>query len=166
MSLQSLVAVFVTHGRQLKRTALRIVGDVHRAEDLVQDAYLKALDCPPCAELARPLSYAHRIVRNLAIDDRRRRQLEGDLFEDDSDCDAVGAPAVGPERLAMGRQQVERVAQVLAQLPPRLQKAFVLCQLDGRTQREAAAELRVSQATVHALLREALHRCRVAAQWG
>jgi RNA polymerase sigma-70 factor (ECF subfamily) len=166
MSLQSLVAVFVTYGRQLKRTALRIVGDAHRAEDLVQDACLKALDCPPCAELAQPLSYAHRIVRNLAIDDRRRRVLEGDLFEDDSDCDAVGAPAAGPERLAMGRQQVERVVQVLAQLPPRLQKAFVLCQLDGCTQREAAAELRVSQATVHALLREALHRCRVVAQWG
>jgi RNA polymerase sigma-70 factor (ECF subfamily) len=163
LSIHPLAAVFVTHGRELKRTALRIVGDAHRAEDLVHDAYLKALHCSAgAAEPAQPLSYAHRIVRNLAIDHQRRCLLEGDLFRDDREAEEVSAPQPNPERLAIGRQQLERVAGVLAQLPLRAQRVFELYQLEGRTQREIAAELAVSQPTVNGLLRQVQARCRAA----
>lgn len=161
MSTHPLATVFVTHGRELKRTALRIVGDAQRAEDLLHDAYLRALHCPAGpAELAQPLSYAHRIVRNLAIDHQRRCLLEGDLFDDDGGAEEVSSPLPNPERLAMVRQHVEHVARVLAKLPQRAQRVFELYQLEGRTQREIAAELAVSQPTVNGLLQQVLARCR------
>ena len=163
MSIHPLAAVFVTHGRELKRAALRIVGDAQRAEDLVHDAYLKALHSGAGpAEPAQPLSYAHRIVRNLAIDHQRRCLLEGDLFGDDHEAEEVSSSQPTPERLAIGRQHLERIAQVLAQLPLRAQRVFELYQLEGRTQREIAQELAVSQPTVNGLLRQVLARCRAA----
>ena len=39
-----LIAVFVDHQAQLRRAALKILGDPARAEDVVQDAYLKVTE--------------------------------------------------------------------------------------------------------------------------
>jgi len=165
MSHHPLAAVFVMHRPQLKRTAQRIVGDADRAEDLLHDAYLKATACPR-ATPAEPLAYCHRIVRNLAIDLQRRCSLEGDLFGDECLAQDVGCPCASPERSAMGRQHLQLLAEAVAALPERCRRAFELHQLEGRPLREVAADLKLSLATTHALLQQALHRCRAALREG
>jgi RNA polymerase sigma-70 factor (ECF subfamily) len=158
--------VFATHRAQLKRAAHRLLGDAHLAEDLVHDAYLRAVEGPrsPAAVVTQPLSYAHRVVRNLAIDHHRRSALESRLFEpDDSGMEVVAAPAAhSPETMAIDRHELARVARALAELPERVRRVFELYRLEGRTQREIGAELGVSAATVNTLIREALEHCRAA----
>ena len=156
--------VFAKHGTQLRRAAHRIVGDTHLAEDLVQDAYLRAKEMA-CAQgtMAHPLSYVHRMVRNLAIDRYRRGALESQLFEPEDSGAQVAAPAARtPEAMAIDRQELALVARALAGLPERVRRVFELYRLEGRTQREIGAELGLSAATVNTLIREALDRCRAA----
>jgi RNA polymerase sigma-70 factor (ECF subfamily) len=162
MTHHPLAEVFATHGAQLKQTALRILGDAQRAEDLLHDACVKALQSP-CPVLDAPLSYAHRMVRNLAIDHHRRCCLEGALFGGEEEAERVCAPAACPERQAIGRQCMERVVQVVRGLPERQRRAFELHQIEGLTQREVACRLGVSAGTVHGALQDALARCRRAA---
>jgi len=162
LSTHPLAVVFITHRPQLKRTAQRIIGDAHRADDLLHDAYLKATACPR-ATLNEPVSYCHRIVRNLAIDEHRRSALEGHLFEEACEgFDDVGCPCASPERQAMGRQHLALLSQALAGLPERSRLAFELYQLEGLTLREVAARLGLSLSTAHALLRQAMDCCRAA----
>lgn len=156
--------VFVAYRSQLRRAAHRILGDVHGAEDTVHDAYLKAMEMARARTddvVGQPLSYAHRVVRNLAIDRYRRGALEAQIFEIEDSGSHVAAPDAGtPEAMLSERQALTRVAQALATLPKRARLAFELYRRDGLTQREIAEELGVSAATVNGLLRCALQQCR------
>jgi RNA polymerase sigma-70 factor (ECF subfamily) len=157
--------VFVTHRMRLKQTAHRILGDAHVAEDLVHDACVKvlegALQGAGDAGVREPLSFAVRMVRNLAIDRHRRGALESRLFDTVDDEASFAAPHLGtPEAEAMGRQELALVAEALAQLPERVRRVFELYRIEGLTQREIGDQLGISAATVNSLIREALDHCR------
>ncbi len=65
---QDLEDIFIEHRDRLRATAQRIVGTRERAEDVLQDAYLRVskVTSPPVIE--RPLRYWFQVVRHLAID--------------------------------------------------------------------------------------------------
>lgn len=163
-SARRLGQVYAEHRTQLKRAAHHIVGDAHLAEDLVHDACVRALEAGgEEVAFSQPLSYAHRVVRNLAIDRYRRNALEAQLFEPEDGGALVAAPAAHtPEAVAIGHESVACVARALAALPERVRRAFELYRLEGRTQREIGAELGLSAATVNQLIHEALDSCRAA----
>lgn len=166
VALSDLGSVFVTHRKQLKWTAQKILGDPQSAEDLVQDAYLKALEAATTAEVRQPLSYAHQVVRNMAIDRYRRTALESDLFEEESSGAQVAATTGTPEVLAMNRQQLTLVAQALARLPERARRIFEMYRLEGHTQREIAQMFDISPTMVNFLIRDAVDHCRAAIHGG
>lgn len=161
--------VFTQHRAQLKHAAHRILGDAHGAEDLVHDAYLKALEAAVHAQavVKQPLSYACRVVRNLAIDQYRRGAFESQLFEPEDSGANVAAPAAcTPEAVAAGRQELTLVEGALAELPERSQRVFELYRLEGLTQREIGVLLGISATTVNSLIRDVLDRCRAALRKG
>jgi DNA-directed RNA polymerase specialized sigma24 family protein len=58
----------------LLRTAYLIVGDLHEAEDLVQETLFKvARRCPKVSRMDHPAAYARRILVNLALRGRPKR---------------------------------------------------------------------------------------------
>lgn len=158
--------VFVAHRAQLKRAAQQILGDTHSAEDLVHDAYLKALEAERETQAAvlQPLAYAVRMVRHMAIDRCRRASLEQRLFEvrDDGGAEVPMPATATPEALAIDRQQLSLVAQALATLPERARRVFELYRLEGRTQRDIAAMFGISPTMVNFMIRDALDHCRTA----
>ncbi len=71
--------LYLSHRAALIEYAMPIVGDRMRAEDVVQEAFLRFAPARPApADPARnqPLGYLYRIVRNLALDLTRRRLTE------------------------------------------------------------------------------------------
>lgn len=156
---EQLADVFVAHRAQLKRAAQAILGDHDHAEDLIQDAYVKALEAVD-SSILEPVAYAYRMVRNMAIDRYRRSKLESTLFDEEESGSAVASPGGTPERAAIARQHLTLVAQVLAGLPERTRRVFELYRLEGRTQREIAALFHISPTMVHFLVHEVLALCR------
>ena len=158
--------VFVAHRAQLKRAAQQILGDTHSAEDLVHDAYLKAVEADGGAHacVRQPLAYAVQMVRHMAIDRCRRTTLEQRLFEagDDAGTEVPTPAAATPEALAIDRQQLSLVASALAQLPERARRVFELYRFEGRTQRDIAAMFGISPTMVNFMIRDALDHCRTA----
>lgn len=72
--------LFLDHRATLVDYATPIVGDRMRAEDVVQEAYIRfapgAADGAAAGRVAQPVGYLYRIVRNLALDVTRRRRTE------------------------------------------------------------------------------------------
>lgn len=159
---ERLAAVFVTHREALKHAARKVLGDAHHADDLLQDAYLKLLEAADEEDAVRePLGYAHRMVRNLAIDRLRRGALESRLFDEAQAGDAALLPGgETPEALAIEQQQLKLLSQALGELPERVRRVFELVRLEGLTQREIAEQLGLSPTRVHRLLHDALEHCR------
>ena len=111
-----LAEVFVANRAQLRRAALKILGDPARAEDVVQDAYLKVSETEDVLNVKQPLAYLYQIVRNLAIDRHRRAAFEGGLFESEEEGLQVPGLMGTPEATAISRQHLALVVRALSEL--------------------------------------------------
>jgi len=147
--------LYLAHRAALVAYATPIVGDRTRAEDVVQEAYLR-LDPVPApsdasesqpAAIGHPAAYLYRIVRNLAYDLRRR--LSADRRRDQAHLVlASSLPlAPSPEEEALHRDELAQVSAILAELPDNTRRAFEMHRLGGYTLQEIADHMGVSLAT-------------------
>jgi RNA polymerase sigma-70 factor (ECF subfamily) len=152
--------VFMAHRSQLRWAALKILGNPERAEDVVQDAYLKVSEAAAVFHIRQPLAYLFQMVRNLAIDHHRRVALEMNLFENEDDGLHVPSLTGTPEAIAISRQHLTLIAKAISELPERTRRVFELYRLEGQTHRVIAAELEISTSLVNILIHEAMDHCR------
>ena len=161
-------SLFATHRDALVSYAVRIVGSQPEAEDLVQEAWMRFDESSRGRYLAHPLSYIYRIVRNLALDFRRRTtrrsQVVVALELDAAAGESVDQP-VTPEASAIHREQVRLLAQALDELPERTRVAFDMHRLGGCKLREIAEFLDISVPYTQALIAAALDHCRKRLGW-
>lgn len=138
--------------RALLRAAWLLTGDLHRAEDLVQEAMVKvALRWDRLAD-GHPTAYARTVIARDHISwwRRRRREVVGTLDALERDAAVVSSE---PETALV-------VARALARLSPRQRAVVVLRHLDDLSERETAQVLGVSIGTVKSQNAAALARLR------
>jgi RNA polymerase sigma-70 factor (sigma-E family) len=135
----------------LLRTAYLIVGDLHEAEDLVQETLFKvARRWPKVSRMDHPAAYARRILVNLALrgsPKRSRRRTELSEVRP-SDPAAPAAPLDTHDELYAA----------LAALPPRQRAVLVLRYFLDLPEAEVAAALRCSLGTVKSTASRGLAR--------
>jgi RNA polymerase sigma-70 factor (ECF subfamily) len=123
--------------------ALRVVRNPVLAEDVAQEAFVRAYKAlPDFRGQAQVRSWLYRIATNLALNavSRRREYPQESMPE--------VAARRGPEReteLAMMRNDLE---SAIAELPPDMREALVLREFDGRSYQEIADRLDLPLNTV------------------
>jgi len=150
-------SLFIEHRGSLVEYATRIVGSRAQAEDLVQEAWLRFDEVARQRLLDEPLGYLYRIVRNLALDGRRRMALESQIVAD-SATDALFEPT--PEAVALHRDELRLLMAALDELPERTRIAFEMHRFGGCKLREIAAFLEVSLPWAQRLVADGLLHCR------
>ena len=147
------VAFDALAGRHLKRayrTALRIVGNGSDAEDVAQEAMVRAWKNARSWDVNRSqfTTWLYRITVNLAIDRRRRpRPLPLDAAGDPAD------PAQGAAARLESQELGAALADALAAMPERQRAALTLTYYEGLSGKEAAEALSVSVRGLEGLLR-------------
>lgn len=144
------------HLDSLYRTALRLVGgQVADAEDLLQDAVLRAFE--HFSQLrnqgaGRSWLFAILVRTNLnrvRAASRRPEQLTADLtdraFEE---ALAAWTPNITPGEFLDRTESAERILKALDDLNPEFRAAVVLTDIEGFSQREAAQMIGVPEGTV------------------
>ncbi|NTJ41881.1 RNA polymerase sigma factor [Agrobacterium larrymoorei] len=148
-------SVYAAHRLDLIRYATPILGSREDAEEIVQEAFLKFV--PQQAETPHSLkAYLFRIVRNLALDVRKRRRY--DLRERPDDTPFWGLPQDHrtPEDHALFCDEVRQVTSILATLPENVRVALEMHRFGGYGLEEIAKHLGTSVASVHRLIRTGL----------
>lgn len=140
------------HGRKATGVAGRILGNRADAEDIVQEAFIRAWRKAPewrgeAERGARFTTWYYRVLVNLCID--RKRKPANDPIEAAGDV-ADGMPAA--DAAMASRQTSARVAAAVAALPERQRTALVLCHYEGMTNIDAAAVLELSVGALESLL--------------
>jgi RNA polymerase sigma factor (sigma-70 family) len=151
--------IYLTHRAALVEYALPIVGDRMRAEDVVQEAFIRfapGAASTADAAIGQPLGYLYRIVRNLAYDFSRRRAAELRHGSEGRVWWSVPQSPRTPEQELSHRQDLAQVEAVLAGLPRGMRRAVEMHRLGGHTLQEIADELGVSVNTAHRWVREAV----------
>ena len=144
---QAFLEATLPHLDVLYRVARHAGNDHHRAEDLVQETYLRAYANFAGHRGPSTRAWLVTICLNLARSEGRRRSrrvVEAPLPE--ADAYPAGGPGVVDQVLA--GLDAERIARALARLPEEQRIAIVLMDLAGLTAAEVAVQLGCPRNTV------------------
>lgn len=145
------------HMRRAFAIAYRLLQQREDAEDLVQDAFLIALDRIDDCEPGRPFGpWFHRIVTNRALNARKARSIR----RTEPVPDDVRSPAESPLRAAERSEMRDRLRDALDSLPDRQRTIVEMFELDGCSSTEIAEILEISAGTVRWHLHEARRTLR------
>jgi RNA polymerase sigma-70 factor (ECF subfamily) len=128
------------------------------ADDVAQDACVRALDLPAPSTVRDPIRYLFRIARNLVIDRRRKRAREALLSESLAVIEYGSSDPADPERILAGKQDLSRVLKAIDSLPPRCREAFTLHRFGGLSYAAIARQMGVSTSMVEKHIAEAMLR--------
>jgi RNA polymerase sigma-70 factor (ECF subfamily) len=158
--------IVVRHGPFALRVASRLVPESSIAEDVAQDAMVRAWSQAGTFDPRRAhfRTWLYRIVVNLCIDQSRRVRPER-MPEDFDPVD----PATAPDEMLAAGQRHAALAQALKDLPVRQRAALTLVYDEGMSGAEAARVLGLSVKAVERLLARARahlrQRLRVDHDW-
>ncbi|HEX4870776.1 MAG TPA: RNA polymerase sigma factor [Nevskiaceae bacterium] len=131
---------------RLRRFALALSADPVEADDLLQTACEKALQARAQWQPGSRLdSWLYRILQNQWIDQQRGRQRHGEV--DDPEL-LEQLPDERWDRQLEARLTLERVLEVLAQLPEAMRSVLALVTVQGLSYQEAAEVLALPIGTV------------------
>ena len=131
--------------QKLVRLGARIMGNQADAEDVVQEAYVKAYRALTAGEFDRRSStntWLYRIVVNGAIDAKRSRKRRGEASDEQVEAGWDGAA------LAEARVALSELDQWLEALPPDQRATLVLQTMEGLNNTEIAQVMGVSEGAV------------------
>lgn len=154
------LTIYLTHRTELVDLAAAILGDRTRAEDVVQEAFLRWNGVDVSRRLEEPVGYLKRIVRNLALDALRRYIFEGRLFDASALTEEISEATPSPEQMVIDRCELAAVMKALDALPPRTRLAVELYRLHGYKLKDIAARLDISVTLAHSLVVDGLEACR------
>jgi RNA polymerase sigma-70 factor (ECF subfamily) len=151
-SLPSFERLYEEHGARMKSIARNLLGSVPDAEDAVQDAFLKVYRGIGRFRGGSAFStWVYRILVNVCYD--RLRLLRRRSVERPMPARIALAPAGEtdhPLRLS--------IEAALSRLEERERAAFLLCEVEGFSHKEASEILEVSEGSSRALLLKARRR--------
>ena len=129
------------------------LGDPHRAEDVLQEVFLKVMrQGPAFCKVEQPRAWLFQVARNCLVDDVRRQRATEPL--------AADLPAPVPDDALPVDALAECIERNLPRLEPADQDVLRRCDLDGWRQQDYAERNGLTLAATKARLRRARMRLR------
>jgi RNA polymerase sigma-70 factor (ECF subfamily) len=160
--------LLVLHQRRAMRIAYQYLRDAADADEVVQDAFLKAYSHIDSYREAWPFEvWFTRILINGCLDRRKARlrrarwfaQPDAGQFLDDAQPALSGA-AADPEARLLARERRARLAAAIARLDGRQRTIFMLTHYGDCTPREVSAMTGLKESTVRVHLFRAARKLR------
>lgn len=159
------------HRRGLFNFLLRSVQNRSRAEELLQEVFLRVVRSKDRYEkTAKLTTWLYTIARNLCVDESRRAKFRRTVSldaprrgaEDDSPAmvDTVAADQVATDEAAAAPQIRQRMAKAIDGLPDDQREVFLMRQINGLSFKEIGEIVGAPENTVKSRMRYALEKLR------
>lgn len=136
----------------LFRLALRITLSREEAEDIVQDTLIKVWNRRDSWDTIESIeAFSLTICRNLALDRIRLHENQNESLDDDSvviDTKGSLAATSNPYERTVQREKVEIVRTLIDGLPEKQRSCMQLRDIEGKTYKEIAAVLNITEEQV------------------
>ena len=153
---------FSPHYEELRNYFRRRVNNQHEADDLTQEAYVRAFGRKKAETIKEPVRLLYRIARNLLIDRSRRAQTRPKMESFDREGDMAQPAVLSPAMMAQVQDELAILRAAVADLPERCREVFVLSRFEGLSYAEIAARLGITTKTVENHMARAILACRAA----
>jgi len=127
------------------------------ADDVIQETYAILASMPSVEHINNPRNYMFQVAKSVILQALRKSKVVTlDSLSEAVEGLQLPSDDPDPETAAADRQELGRVAKLIAALPPRCREAFVLRKVHGLSQREVANRLGLSESTVEKHIGKAL----------
>jgi RNA polymerase sigma factor (sigma-70 family) len=117
-------------------------------DDIVQDTYARLAAAESVVDVRNPKAYLFQTAHSVIFSHLRRTRVVSIRAVEDVELWKVESDDVSPERVASDRDELHKLALVIASLPKQIAAVFTLRKVEGLSQRETAAKLGISESTV------------------
>ncbi len=151
---RALSELYDRYSRPVYASGVRLLGDAHLAEELVQDAFTNVWQAAASFDPSRAsfATWLYRITRNRCVDLNRRRQARPQFAGENPLRAVPGGPE--PEASVDGWD----VAQALSRIPEKHREVLTLAYFEGLSQREISQRTGVPLGTIKSRTTAALKR--------
>lgn len=134
---------------ELFRLALRITLNREDAEDVVQETMMKVWNRrEQWQQIESMEAFCLTICRNVALDHQKRMENQNVSLEDEETLTSHLSPLASPEEKAVERDRVERVRNLMNQLPEKQRTCIQLRDVEGKSYKEIAAVMDITEQQV------------------
>jgi RNA polymerase sigma-70 factor (ECF subfamily) len=117
-------------------------------DDVIQETYSRLMTAESVQHVLDAKSYAFQVAGSVVIDCLRRMKVVSIASMPDLDYLEVVSDEPSPERQVIDRDELHRLAGVIARLPGRVSEVFTLRRVYGLSQREVAQKMAIAESTV------------------
>ncbi len=142
--------------------AIRVSGSKERAEEVVQDTFMKLWRNPSLFDPNRAAlsTFLITLVRNAAIDTLRRQRYSSPLEDESGEPLPIASQIATPLEQAELAQTAVRVRAAMTELSEAHRRTVELAYFQGASREEIALEMNVPLGTVKSRLKYALDKLR------
>ena len=138
----------LVHEAALARFLSRKLHNPADVQDIRHDIYVRILEAAERERPASPKAFLFSVARNILVDRVRRNRIVAiDLLED-LDSLNVLIEEETPERREAGRQQLEKLSNLIQRLPDRCREVVWMRRVEDLPQKIIARKLGIAEATV------------------
>lgn len=117
-------------------------------DDIIQEAYTILAEMKTVDTIHYPRAYLFQVARSIITRHVRRTRIVPIHAVDDLERLDHPDDAASPEQHAIDRDELRQLARAIAAMPRKTREAFILRRVEGLSQREIAAQMRISENTV------------------
>ncbi len=155
--------LFERHRDKVFNVVFRILGDVTECEDVVQEAFLKALrNIHSFHGNSAFYTWLYRIAVNAAVDFRKKLRPRGvvSIHRKDGTTQEVTSQADGPVKIEQRREMAGLLRETMNELTEKHRSILILREFQGLSYIEISEVLGCSKGTVESRLFRARHSLR------
>lgn len=163
LSVDDINCIYLGARPQLHQFLAKRVQCPDTAADLLQEVYLRLphLKPPPTTE-GEVRAWLYRVASNISVDHIRTQQRRSALLEkhygDKSEADENSSP----ELIALFCEEIQRIQDLMSDLPPRCMTILRMTRIEGQTYAEVATQLGISKSLVEKEVVRTLNHLRKA----
>jgi len=117
-------------------------------DDIIQETYTRLVAAESVQHVHDARSYTFQVAGSVVIDHLRRMKVVSIASVPDLDYLEVVSDEPSPERQVIDRDELHRLAGIIARLPGKVRDVFTLRRVHGLSQREVAQRLGIAESTV------------------
>jgi RNA polymerase sigma factor (sigma-70 family) len=159
-AIRSLAQAVEAYYDELKNFLTRHTGSPGMAADIMQESWVRAASTASAAPIANHRAYLYRMVRNVAVDHLRREKRKSLSLDELPERTQLADAHPGPEATTAARQELALLTAAVQELPAKCRAVFLLYRGEGRSMREIATQLGISEKTVEKHIAKAMLHCR------
>lgn len=149
-------SIFIAHRRELLAWLTYRVHDMHVAQDMLQEIFLRFIEVTAVAPVHDARAYLFQMARNMLVDMARQQEARKTAAVAPEELVHIADTAPGPDQSVAGRQRLLQLAEALQELSPLTQDIFMRVRVQEQSYQQVADALKISTSSVQKHLARAL----------